>query len=78
MLAKMASLKRLVEIVGEAAPNISAQRRQAVADIPGTRITGMRTRLAHAYRAVNREVLWRTFREDLPTLFRVLEAEFNP
>ena len=45
----------------------------------GTYVTGhLQNRLANPYMPVNREVLWRTISEHLPTLFRVLEGAAQP
>jgi uncharacterized protein with HEPN domain len=68
------ALMKSVENIGEAAGRLSSGFREAHATIPWDRIIGMRNRLIHAYYDINRDVLWQTVIEDLPSLIRQLEA----
>jgi uncharacterized protein with HEPN domain len=54
------ALTRTVEIVGEAAAQVSAAGRQELPDVPWAQIVGMRNRLVHAYFDINRNILWDT------------------
>jgi uncharacterized protein with HEPN domain len=65
---------RLIEIIGEAAKNVSEATRDRVPEVPWREITGMRDRLAHAYFNVNLDVVWAVVREDLPVLLPQLEG----
>ena len=67
------ALTRLVEIIGEAAKNVSDQERQRHPEVPSRAIAGTRDRLAHGYFDVDLDQLWRIVSEDLPALVPVLE-----
>jgi len=54
------SLVKDIEIVGEAAFQISPSTRNQLQDIPWDDIIGMRHRLVHAYFDINLDILWRT------------------
>lgn len=54
------ALTRAVEIVGEAASQVSDAGRAELAGIPWPQIVGMRNRLVHAYFDINRDILWDT------------------
>ena len=62
------SLVRLLEIIGEAATQVSEELRGRVPDIPWSVIVGMRNRLIHAYFSINLNVVWSTSTEDIPLL----------
>ncbi len=73
------SLVKEVEIIGEAAYQISSETKQSLPEIPWDDIIGMRHRLVHAYFDINLDILWQTIQSDLPpllqTLRRVLKEE---
>jgi uncharacterized protein with HEPN domain len=62
------ALVQAVQIVGEAARNISNETIAAAPDIPWPVIVGMRNRLVHAYFDINQDILWTTVTEALPAL----------
>lgn len=62
------SLVKDVEIIGEAAYQVSSGTRDALPEIPWEDIIGMRHRLVHAYFDINLNILWKTVQEDLPYL----------
>jgi uncharacterized protein with HEPN domain len=66
------ALTKLVEIVGEAAKQVSAPTREAYQVVPWTAAARMRDRLVHHYFDINLDVLWTTVTEDLPALLAVL------
>ncbi len=68
------ALTRLVEIIGEAAKNVSAETRAKLPQIPWRAIAGTRDRLVHAYFDVDLERLWQIVAADLPPLVAVLEG----
>ena len=72
------SLVKDIEIVGEAAAQITESTRTELADIPWTEIVAMRNRLVHAYFSINLDVVWQTVQEDLPTLISTLERLVPP
>jgi uncharacterized protein with HEPN domain len=67
------ALTRLVEIVGEAAKNVSQEERRRHPQVPWRPIAGTRDRLAHAYFNVDLDQLWQIVAVDLPGLVPVLE-----
>jgi uncharacterized protein with HEPN domain len=68
------ALTRAVEIVGEAAAQVSEAGRQELPDVPWPAIIGMRNRLVHAYFSINANILWDTVRLALPPLVEQLKA----
>ena len=68
------ALVKEIEILGEAATQISEDFRLSRPDIPWAEIRGMRNRLIHAYSDVNVALVWSTVISDLPELARALNA----
>lgn len=66
-------LVKAIEIIGEAAYQVSTDTRGSLPELPWEDIIGMRHRLVHAYFDINLDVLWRTVRDDLPSLVAPLE-----
>ena len=64
----------MITVVGEAAPKISTQTREALPDIAWGSIVGMRNRLAHAYFDIDSDVLWESVNDGLPPLVVQLRA----
>jgi len=64
---------RGLEIIGEAAGQVSESTRQACPDIPWPLVVGMRHRLIHAYFDVDLDRVWDTAVRDLPPLITALE-----
>ncbi len=64
---------RELEILGEAARNVSPAFRAAHPELPFAGMIGMRNRLIHAYFGVDLDVVWQTCEADLPGLRRTLE-----
>ena len=67
-------LVKALEIVGEAAYQLSEETRAELTAIPWEDVIGMRHRLVHAYFDINLDILWRTVQDDLPPLVAALEA----
>jgi len=67
------SLVRLLEIIGEAATQVSEELRNSIAEIPWPVLIGMRNRLIHAYFSINLDVVWSTSTEDIPSLITELK-----
>lgn len=67
------SLVKELEIIGEAAGQVSAEVRSQSGGIPWQDIRGMRNRLIHAYFDVDLDVVWTTVTRDLPSLKAELE-----
>ena len=72
------SLVKDIEIVGEAAAQITGVAREEVPGIHWQEIVAMRNRLVHAYFNINLDIVWQTVQEDLPTLIAKLEQILQP
>jgi len=59
---------RLLEILGEAAKNVSQKCRQDYPAIPWRQIAGARDRLIHGYFDVDLDIVWKIVSVDLPPL----------
>ena len=68
------ALARAVEIVCEAACNITDEFQSENCQIEWHQIMGMRQWLVHAYFKIDLNILWKTVHEDLPSLICHLEA----
>ncbi|NJK61402.1 MAG: DUF86 domain-containing protein [Synechococcaceae cyanobacterium SM2_3_1] len=64
---------RLIEILGEAAKNVSQQTRDRTPNIPWRQIAGTRDRLSHTYFDVNLDIIWDIVSTDIPQLIPQLE-----
>jgi uncharacterized protein with HEPN domain len=68
------ALTRLVEIIGEAAKNVSPATEARLPQVPWRAMAGTRDRLAHAYFDVDLDRLWQIVAADLPPLALAIEA----
>jgi uncharacterized protein with HEPN domain len=59
---------RNLEILGEAAKNLSDKTRAAYADIPWQNIIRSRDRLIHHYFGVNLDIVWQIVSAELPDI----------
>lgn len=66
------ALVRLLEIIGEAASQVSPATRTAFPGVPWRQIVGMRNILIHGYADLNLDFVWETIRTDLPRLHEIL------
>ena len=62
------AMARLLEIIGEAASQVTVEFRAAHPEIPWRAMIGMRNIVIHAYFEVDRDVIWQTISEDIPPL----------
>ena len=65
---------RLIEILGEAAKNVSQTTKDQFPEIPWRQIAGIRDRLSHAYFEVNLDIIWDIIASDLPPLIERFET----
>ena len=68
------ALVKELEIIGEAANNISSDCQLKYPDIPWKDMIGMRNRLVHAYFGINYDIVWKTVKESLPIVLRDIEV----
>lgn len=68
------ALTKSVEIIGEAAYQLSPTIQEQLPAIPWDDIVVMRYRLVHAYFDINLDILWRTVEDDLPSLIEQLQS----
>lgn len=66
------ALTKLIEIVGEAAKQVTVETRRAYPEVPWSAAARMRDRLVHHYFDINLDVLWSTVTVDLPALLKVV------
>ena len=64
---------RNLEIIGEAAGNLSPDFRKSHGKVPWRRIMGMRNVLAHEYFGVDLGIVWKVVTKRLPLLHRQIE-----
>lgn len=64
---------RQIEIIGEAARNISDGFQLKHPELPWAKMTGMRNKIIHEYFNVNYSIVWDTIKDDLPQLRRALK-----
>ena len=64
---------RELEILGEAASQISPDIREKFSSLPWKEMVGLRNRLIHAYFDVNNQTVWLVVKESLPPLISQLE-----
>ena len=69
---------RSLEIIGEAAGQISRDSTDALPAIPWKKVTGMRHRLIHDYFEVDLELVWKVVQVEIPSLIETLEALVPP
>jgi len=68
------AIVRSLEIIGEAAANVTKTTQAKYPEIEWTVIIGMRNRLIHAYFDINYHIVWQTVNENLPPLVEQLHS----
>jgi len=68
------AIVRSLEIIGEAAANVTKTTQAKYPKIEWTVIIGMRNRLIHAYFDINYHIVWQTVKENLPPLIEQLQS----
>lgn len=67
------ALVHLIQVIGEAARQVTEPTRQQYPEIPWKDIVGMRHRVVHDYMHVDFDVVWEVAAADLPGLVKALE-----
>jgi uncharacterized protein with HEPN domain len=68
---------RNLEIIGEAAKNISEELRKQLPDINWRKVAGLRDMLAHAYFGIDDDILWDIIQNKVPQLAKCVDAFLN-
>jgi len=68
------ALVRLLEVLGEAARNVSSATRTASPELPWSQLVATRNRLIHGYFDVDLDIVWTIVTVDLPLLLPRLVA----
>lgn len=72
-LLQEAVIRRL-EVIGEAAKNVSLQLKQQHPDVPWKEMSGMRDVLIHEYFGVDLEQVWETATTDVPKVAKQIRV----
>ena len=72
------ALTYMIQIIGEAASQVSSRTREAHPEIPWQEIIGMRHRVVHDYLNVDYEIVWDVVRNRIPQLIEHLEPLVPP
>ncbi len=67
------ALTHLVQVIGEAAQQVSKELQATYPEVPWHEIIGMRNRIVHDYLNVDEDVVWQVVQDDLPQLVHALE-----
>ena len=68
------AIVRSLEIIGEAAANVTETTQAQYPEIEWNVIIGMRNRLIHAYFDTNYHIVWQTVNDNLPPLIEQLQS----
>jgi uncharacterized protein with HEPN domain len=71
-LMRQDAITRQIEILGEAARNVSAEFQEQHRQIPWSLMIGMRNKIAHDYSDIDIPEIWRTARNDIPQLKKAI------
>lgn len=65
---KQRAVVRQIEVIGEAAKNLSNDFKKKYSSVPWKEIIGTRDKLIHHYFGVDFEILWKVVERDIPNL----------
>ena len=71
---KVDAVVRNVEVIGEAANNLTREFRSANSQVQWMKIIGTRNRIVHGYATVDLEINWNITQNDLPILKSEVEG----
>ncbi|MCK5784337.1 MAG: DUF86 domain-containing protein [Desulfobacterales bacterium] len=72
---------RSLEVMGEASKKIPGTIKKRPSSIPWKKMEGMRNKMIHEYFGIDKEILWLTAKNDVPTLrepINILLSELEP
>jgi len=64
---------RQIEILGEAARNISEEYKNKHSKLPWGKMIGIRNKIIHEYFNINYAIVWDTVKDDLPYLKKAIK-----
>ena len=64
---------RAFEVIGEGTKNVPAPVRESHPEVPWKKMSGMRDKMIHAYFGIDKAVLWRSLKEDIPVVKPLIE-----
>jgi uncharacterized protein with HEPN domain len=67
-LMRQDAIMRQIEIIGEAARNVSPEFQEQHPEIPWSQMIGMRNKIAHDYSDIDIPEIWKTSKKDIPQL----------
>jgi len=67
------AIVRNIEVIGEASRHIPADFKKKHASIPWADMVAMRNKCIHEYFGVDLEILWKTIKDDLPPIQKVIK-----
>lgn len=73
---RFASIKQ-IEIIGEAANQVTNETKDKFSEIEWKQITGLRNILVHEYFGVDNSLIWQIVITDIPTLKERITEVFN-
>lgn len=68
---------RRLEIIGEASRRLSDQGRASLPELPWHAMVSMRNLMIHEYDGVDYTMVWKTVKNDLPPLVKLLEKRLG-
>lgn len=72
------ALIHLIQVIGEAARQVSSEFSDGHPDIPWADIIGMRHKVVHDYLGVDEDIVWQVVTHDLPKLVAALDPFVSP
>jgi uncharacterized protein with HEPN domain len=72
------AVQKLIEIISEAARNISPELKARHPNVPWKDMVGMRDIIVHQYFRVNLARVWEAVHHEIPTLIRLIEPLVPP
>ena len=72
------ALIHLIQVIGEAARQVSREFSGTHPEIPWADIIGMRHKVVHDYLGVDEDIVWQVAKEDLPELVAALKPLVPP
>jgi len=68
------ALLKLLEVIGEAAMNVTDDFKREHAEVPWSKMVGLRNRLVHGYMDVDHSIVYETVKRDIPALHSTIEV----